>query len=121
MSNKSLGTAFEQEFCNKLATLGYWVHFIVPDARGAQPFDVIAAKDGRSYAYDCKTCVSKSFSIRRLEDNQVMAFEKWMKCGNDEPLVAVKHDNKVFLIGYKELKEKKSIRLDERTPEWSFS
>lgn len=120
MSNKSLGTAFEKEFCNWLASHGYWVHFIVPDARGAQPFDIVAAKDGKAFAFDCKTCVSKTFSIGRLEDNQIMAFERWLKCGNENPQIAVKHDGKLFLISYLELKKEKSIKLDERIAVWNL-
>ena len=38
MNNKKKGTAFEKEMCDLLAIKGYWVHFIAPDARGAQPF-----------------------------------------------------------------------------------
>ena len=120
MNNKALGTAFEQEFCGMLAEHGYWAHFIVPDIRGAQPFDIIAAKNGIPLAVDCKTCVANVFSISRLEDNQIMAFELWMKCGNGEPVIAVKHKEQVFLIGYLELKEKGSISLKERSAEWSL-
>ena len=113
MSNKKLGTAFEQEFCDLLSSKGYWVHFIVPDNRGAQPFDVIAAKNGIPYAFDCKTCASNSFNINRLEDNQIGAFNLWLKCGNTEPMIAVKHNNCIYLISYTELKRKKNVKLDE--------
>jgi len=112
MSNKRIGTDFENEMCELLTSKGYWVHFIVPDNRGAQPFDIIAVKNGKAIAMDCKTCVSKSFNISRLEDNQIMAFEKWLRCGNEMPLIAVKHEEKIYLISYDKLKEKKSIRLD---------
>ena len=113
ISNKRLGTAFEQEMCGILAQRGYWVHFIVPDIRGAQPFDIIAVKDGKALAIDCKTCIAKAFNISRLEDNQIMAFEKWLLCGNDEPIIMVKHEEKIYQIPYLEIKEKKSIRLSE--------
>lgn len=114
VNNKRIGTAFEQEMCGILAKDGYWVHFIVPDARGAQPFDIIAVKDGKAIAIDCKTCVAGSFNISRLEDNQIFAFEKWITCGNGDPVIAVKHDGNIYKISYSELKEKKSIRLEER-------
>lgn len=120
MSNKSIGTAFEYEFCDMLAEHGYWAHRITPDIRGAQPFDIIAAKNGVPLAVDCKTCVANSFSMNRLEDNQIMAFELWLKCGNGEPFVAVKHKEKVYLIGYLELKKKGSVSLKERSDEWSL-
>lgn len=111
MNNKKLGAAFEKEICEKLAESGYWVHFIVPDARGAQPFDIIAVKNGQATAIDCKTSASHRFSIRRLEDNQIMAFEKWLDCGNEMPLIVVKYDGHIYQIPYDKLKEKKSINL----------
>jgi Holliday junction resolvase len=113
MNNKRWGTQWEKEFCNLLAAQGFWVHFITPDNRGAQPFDVIAARGGTAYAFDCKTCADNWFNITRLEDNQVMAFEKWLRCGNTEPTIAVLHKDNIYLIGYKELKENRRIRLND--------
>lgn len=111
MNNKKIGTAFEREVCELLKDCGYWVHFISPDNRGAQPFDIIAAKDGVAIAIDCKTCVANNFGLGRLEDNQIMAFEWWLKCGNTMPLVYVKHEGKITIIRYDVLKEKGSIKL----------
>ena len=54
MNNKKIGSDFEKEVCKMLQDMGYWVHFITPDMRGAQPFDIIAAKNNRPYAIDCK-------------------------------------------------------------------
>lgn len=112
MNNKKLGTDFETEFCELLASRGYWVHFISPAPNGGQPFDVVAAKGGEAFAFDCKTCAANRFTYSRLEDNQIMAFELWMKCGNNEPRVAVKHKGAIYLIPYKVLKEKQSVALD---------
>lgn len=111
MNNKQIGNEFEKQVCDRLAQEGYWVHFITPDARGAQPFDIIAVREGKALAIDCKTCVAKSFNISRLEDNQIMSFEKWLKCGNEMPLVAVKHEGMLYWIEYEFLKSKVSIRL----------
>ena len=121
MNNKDIGTEFEQDFCKLLASKGYWVHFIVPDSRGAQPFDVVAAKDGKPYAFDCKTCVANTFNINRLEDNQITSFERWMRCGNPEPVVAVKHKDEIYYIGYLELKEKRSIKLEDQRKQFNQS
>lgn len=112
MNNKKIGTAFEQEVCCLLAKSGWWVHFIAPDARGAQPFDIIAVKGGKAIAIDCKTCVAKWFNISRLEDNQIMAFEKWISCGNEDPIIAVKHNEQIFWIKYSELKKGGKINLE---------
>jgi Holliday junction resolvase len=112
MNNKRLGTAFEQEFCKLLADAGYWVHFIAPDNSGAQPFDIIAVRYGISYAFDCKTCESDTFNISRLEDNQIMAFEKWLKCGNSEPMIVIKHKGRVYFVMYTVLKTLKSVKIE---------
>ena len=106
MNNKKLGSCFEREFCRILAAEGFWVHFIAPDARGAQPFDVVAAKGGTAYAFDCKTCVAKYFDMSRMEDNQKTSFALWMKCGNGDPWVAVKHQEEVYLLRYADLLKK---------------
>lgn len=116
MNNKRLGTAWEREFCQILAKHGWWVHFIAPAATGGQPFDVIAAKDGVPMAFDCKTSATKRFSINRLEQNQIMAFEHWLRCGNEEPKIAVKYNNALYLIGYQHLKKVEVIDLENETP-----
>ena len=112
MNNKTIGNAFESEMVELLAERGYWAHFIVPDAAGRQPFDIIACKNGIPYAIDCKTCVANRFSIKRLEENQILAFEKWLQCGNTEPVVAVKHNDKVYLIPYRDLRSGNSVKIE---------
>ena len=111
MNNKRLGTQFEREFCKLLASMGYWVHFLAPAANGAQPFDVIAVENGKAYAYDCKTSAIQQFSMSRLEQNQILAFEKWMRCGNPVPRIAVKYMDKIYLVNYKVLKERGAVDL----------
>lgn len=113
INNKKLGTEFENEFCELLAGRGYWVHFISPAANGGQPFDVIAVKGGEAYAYDCKTSVSHIFSINRLEWNQKCAFDRWLKCGNKEPRVAVKYNGRVYIVLYTLLRERGSVNILE--------
>lgn len=105
MNNKKLGMAFEKEFCQLLASRGYWVHFISPAPSGGQPFDAIAVKAGYAYAFDCKTSSTDRFPLTRLEQNQIMAFERWILCGNGDPKIAVKYANSVYLISYEQLKE----------------
>lgn len=113
MNNKKWGAQWEKEFCNLLVAQGFWVHFITPDTRGAQPFDVIAVKAGEAYAYDCKTCAADWFSIDRLEQNQVMAFEKWLRCGNKMPEVAILHKDMLYIVPYSQLKSFGRIRLND--------
>ena len=113
MNNKKLGTEFERKVCRILSNDNWWVHFISPDNRGAQPFDIIAVKNGLALAADCKTSASRWFSINRLEDNQIMAFEKWIACGNLEPKIIVGYKGQIILVGYKDLKEKGKVDLEE--------
>lgn len=111
MNNKKIGTAWEKECCKILRDMGYWVHFIVPDARGAQPFDIVAVKDGKALAIDCKTCVADTFTMARLEDNQKMSFEHWLKCGNEMPLILIKHNDSVYCVPYHTLKKSRNGRV----------
>lgn len=114
MNNKKLGTAFERKMVEQLSSQGYWVHFISPDNRGSQPFDIIAVKNGLAVAIDCKTCKDKVFRFGRLEENQIFAFEKWLACGNANPFIAVEHDDRIIMIDYIELKEKGKIDLEKK-------
>lgn len=110
---KKIGNDFEREFCGMLTKDGLWNHFFTPDARGTQPFDVIAVRKGKAYAIDCKTCVANYFTLDRLEDNQVYAFEHWIACGNGVPWIAVKHKDKVYMIPYIDLIQRPSVRIAE--------
>lgn len=113
ISNKKLGSYFEQEFCEFLSKKGFWAHFINPNRNGSQPFDVIAVKDGIAYAFDCKTCVRETFSIARVEENQALAMKKWSRCGNKNAYFAVLHNEEIYLVTYKELINNGSVQLDE--------
>lgn len=111
MNNKAVGTQFEREMCSMLTESGWWVHFMDPNRSGAQPFDIIAVRNGRALAADCKTCVAKNFTIKRLEDNQIMAFDLWIAKGNSAPKIFVKHDGEVYVIDYMLLKWAKSLNI----------
>ena len=113
MNNKKIGTEFENSIVDLLAKKGYWVHFISPDKRGAQPFDIIAVKDGLAVAMDCKTCKDRYLRMSRLEENQILAFERWLSCGNTNPFLVVEHGDKIIFVDYIELKEKGKIDLEE--------
>lgn len=119
MNNKRHGTKFEKEVVDYLSGKGFWVHFMSPDERCAQPFDIIAVKSGRACAIECKTLTTNKryFTINRLEDNQVLAFEKWLACGNIDPIIYVEYGDAIKAFTYLELKEKK--RIDMRGEEWN--
>ena len=112
MNNKKLGNDFEKEVCELLKQAGYWVHFISPDNRGAQPFDIIACKDNIPLVADCKTSVKKWFTMDRVEDNQAMAFEMWERCGNNAPMFLVKYQDSIKIIYWDDLKITGKINLE---------
>lgn len=116
MNNKKLGTAFERSVVEYFKEWGYWAHFISPDARGAQPFDVIIAKDGKTYVMDCKTSADHIFRLSRLEWNQQMAFDRWQDCGNSPAWVIVEYKEHMYMILYNHLKIEKSVDLDKLIP-----
>lgn len=119
MNNKQIGTSFEKEFCERLSRCGWWVHFMTPTKGGAQPCDVIACKDGTPFLIDCKTCEDKVFRLSRLETNQRLAFERFIKTGNDKCWIAVKHGDEIHGISYQMLVELGKIELSEFT-KWTF-
>jgi len=111
MNNKRLGTSFEREMVQFLRARGYWVHFLQPSAAGAQPFDILACKDGVPMVVECKTCVKPYIPISRLEENQLSAFDYWMSRGNPAPIIAVKYANSIYKIPYLLLKKCEKVYL----------
>lgn len=121
MNNKILGSGFEKRVCELLARDGWWVHFLRPSTSGAQPFDIIAAQDNTPIAIDCKTSIKPIFPFSRLENNQVLAFEKWMRCGNRSPYLFVEYAGDVYSIEYTRLKAELRIDLRRETPIYAES
>ncbi|MDY0291954.1 MAG: hypothetical protein RBR02_06430 [Desulfuromonadaceae bacterium] len=76
-NNKKLGSSFEQEICNFLATNGWWARLMYPAPDGSQPFDIEAKKGNVSLLLECKTISNKNnmFPLDRVEDNQISAYE----------------------------------------------
>ena len=88
-SNRSVGDAFEREFCELLSAYGFWAHNLKQDNAG-QPADVIAVKNKIAYLIDCKDCSAKGFDLRRIEENQITAMQLWNECGNGQGWFALK-------------------------------
>lgn len=105
MSNKSSGTAFEKEFAQMLSEHGFWVHRL-QDNHNGQPFDVIAARDGRTFVFDCKDCKSPIFMPSRIEENQINSMELWESTGNEEGLLAFCIRGEVYILSLKEALKK---------------
>ena len=102
--NKELGNDFEQELCEILADAGYWVHNFA-NRKNGQPADIIAVKSGGAYLIDAKVCTYEVFPFRRIEDNQQLAMDMWLECGNIEPYFALNVRSEVYMVGYSTIKE----------------
>lgn len=105
MSNKSNGTKFEREFAETLAKHWFWVH-IFQDNRNGQPCDVVAARDGCTYLFDCKSCNENFFLLNRMEENQYNAMRLFDMTGNGKGMFAIRFpDNQIYLVGYDRIRE----------------
>lgn len=100
ISNRAVGNAFEQEFCESLFGHGFWAKNLKQDNSG-QPADVIAVRNKVAYLIDCKDCSAKSFDLRRIEYNQILAMQLWEECGNGQGWFAIKiPTSSVYMIPY---------------------
>lgn len=123
ISNKKIGSKFEKDFANFLASKKYWVHFIEGASHtGAQPCDIIAIKKDFPELYDCKTLNNKNglFPISRIEENQRLAYERIRECGNPETIfsLAILWNNNLYYIDFDDIDfNKKSIDLKEISPD----
>lgn len=117
MINKKLGNDFEHELCEIFADAGYWVHNFA-NRKNGQPADIIAVRGGGAYLIDAKVCSYEVFPFRRIEDNQHMAMDMWIECGNIEPYFALKCRNEIYMVGYTTIKDlmrkgKKQLNLED--------
>lgn len=111
MSNRSVGTGFETQFCEILSKHSFWAHNMAQRAEG-QPADVIAAKDGTAFLIDCKVCEKDYFRLDRVEENQELAMRKWLACGNLGAYFAIKllTTGEIFMVPFPEIRR---LRLNK--------
>ena len=113
---------FEKDFMSYLSSLGYWVTFLEGgNHTGSQACDCIACKDGKVWAIDCKTLNNKNglFPLERIEQNQVLAYKKFKKCGNENFFLAILWNNNIYFIPMSDiLFEDKSIDLKKKIAMW---
>ena len=119
MNNKNIGNKFENELAEKLSKKGYWVTLLTPKAHiGSQPADLIATKNNIFYAFECKTLHGKykRFPIKRLEQNQILAYKKLKEVGSNNYFLVVKWNNEIiYLIPFTEIDlNQKSILLEDK-------
>lgn len=107
MSNKEAGTRFEKEFAARLAAEGFWVHRF-QDNKNGQPCDMIAARDGNAYLFDCKDCQRDVFDLRRMEENQYNTMQLFLTTGNSRGMFAVRYpDKNIHLIDFQIIQQLK--------------
>ena len=129
MNNKEKGTRFEKEFAVLLADNWFWVH-LFQDNKNGQPCDVIAARAGRTYLFDCKDCQNDYFQLSSMEENQYNAMHLFEVTGNSRGKFAIRFPgNDIYLVDYWQIKALQNDgvkRLDrmgcavhgERFPQW---
>ena len=117
MINKKLGNDFEGELCGILADAGFWAHNFA-NRKNGQPADIIAVRSGGAYLIDAKVCSYEVFPFRRIEDNQRLAMDIWLECGNTTPYFALKARNEIYMVAYTTVielirKGKKQLNFEE--------
>ena len=117
MINKKLGNDFEQELCEILADAGYWTHNFA-NRKNGQPADIIAVKNRMAYLIDAKVCSYEVFPFSRIEENQQLAMDMWIECGNVTPYFALKARNEIYMISWQAIKclrakGKKQLNLED--------
>ena len=104
MTNKKLGNDFEQEVCEILAKHGFWTHNMAQNKSG-QPADIIAVKNMTAYLIDAKVCSSRGFALSRMEENQDLAMDLWMECGNGTGWFAIKFPiGEIYMVNHLHIK-----------------
>lgn len=101
--NRRVGTGFEKQLCMSLSGYGFWAHNLAQNSQG-QPFDIIAARNGKSYPIDCKDCAKDIFKMERIEGNQSSAMFLWRETGNGEGWFALRMTNgAVYFLPFSKL------------------
>lgn len=114
--NRKIGNDFETVFCEILSDCGFWVHNFALKKSG-QPADVIAVKNGSAILIDCKVCENDNFQLSRIEENQKLSMDLWLKCCNGQGWFALKTSKGIYMITLSDLldlsKFKTSLNLTD--------
>lgn len=97
ISNKALGTSYEERVAEELHRYGFWVHLLKQGASG-QPADLIACRNGRAYLIDAKVCSDGTFPLSRLEENQELGMKAFMDAGNAGGWFALLVDDATYMV-----------------------
>ena len=92
------GSEWENEFAQILSRNGFWATVLPKQRDGSQPFDVVASKNGKMLAFDCKTVKGYNYQLNRIEENQEKAFIKLEQCGSYANYFAIKCDDGLMVL-----------------------
>lgn len=116
MGNKKTGNLFEKQLAEKLSENGFWVHRF-QDNQNGQPCDLMAARDGETYLFDCKSCGKDSFRLSRVEENQKNAMDLFYRTGNRRGMFAIRFpEGLIYLVDYQvmeDIREQGRKRIDK--------
>lgn len=122
INSKTIGNKFEKDFMEHLSEKGYWCAYLEGAAHSnSQPCDIIACKDKKVWAIDCKTLHNKNglFPVNRIEQNQIFAYKRFKKCGNENFFLAILWNNNIYFIPmFDIIFEEKSIDLKKKIAMW---
>ena len=98
------GREFEKYMVDWLSAKGFWVHRMAESNTGSQPFDIIALRNYKVCAFDCKVISTKRpyFPFSRIEENQRRSFEKMQDCYRGMLLCGflIHFNDDVYLLDY---------------------
>ena len=121
MTNRKTGNDFEEYLADVLATNGYWVHNFNLGRRG-QPVDLIAIKNGKPTLIEAKHCKSNVFRTSRVEDNQILAINRFLKCNpNSQAWFAINMNDETYFVNAEDilfLTERKTNLNYEELSKW---
>ena len=113
------GRKFEEELCDYFSSQGYYVIYNEKGITGAQPCDIVIIKNNIAILVEAKNLDNKSgiFNLDRIEQNQVLAYNKFRSCKNTNFILAIKWKNNIWLIDFGLLPYyQKSINLKQIEP-----
>lgn len=113
------GKKFEEELCNFFANRHYYVVYNNKGISGSQPFDILIIRDNVCFAIECKNLENKNgiFNIDRIEENQLLAYNRFLECRNHNFILAILWNNNVYFVNFDLLEYyKKSIDLKQIEP-----
>jgi Holliday junction resolvase len=119
LKSYKVGEKFEKELCKFFANRNYYVIYNNKGVSGAQCFDMLIIRDNVCFAIECKNLENKNgiFNIDRVEENQLLAYKRFLECRNHNFVLAILWNDNVYIVNFDLLEYyKKSIDLKKIEP-----